>query len=232
MPPGVPGAMLAGGAGSQPNTRRLQAVRTSTSRPRTAWTSVTASTARRTAWPQAKYRRGAPAPPRYSRTARPATLAASAQVGPAELKDGLVFLRVASQPAVQEGGDHVLFPLLPVVAGQQPQHPPVPPLQPGAAHPAASAPARPSLARTTRAVAARSSASAASALPPVPGQPVIAAQPAVVRLPPGRARSAPRRRAGPAPRTGCRSSAGPGPATARPPRPRCRTRAAGHRPAR
>ena len=82
--------------------------------------------------------------------------------GPGRLADVLVRLRVAGQPAVQEGGDHVLFPLLPVVAGQQPQHPPVAPLQ-VAAHPAASAPARPSLARTTRAVAARSSASSASA---------------------------------------------------------------------
>ena len=38
-------------------------------------------TPRRMAWPQAKYRRGAPAPPRYSRAARPATLATSGQVG-------------------------------------------------------------------------------------------------------------------------------------------------------
>ena len=65
-----------------------------------------------------------------------------------------VFVRVAGHPAVQEGGDHVLFPLVPVVAGQQPQHPPVPLLQVQvAAHPAASAPAWPSLARTTRAAA-------------------------------------------------------------------------------
>jgi hypothetical protein len=42
-----------------------------------------------------------------------------------------------AMPAIQEGGDHVLLPLLPVVAGQQPQHPPVPPLQARAAHPAA-----------------------------------------------------------------------------------------------
>ena len=47
----------------------------------TACTSSTASTARRMAWPQAKYRRGAPVPPRYSRAARPATLATSGQVG-------------------------------------------------------------------------------------------------------------------------------------------------------
>ena len=51
----------------------------------TACTSSTASTARRTACPQAKYRRGAPVPPRYSRTARPATLVTSAQPGQATL---------------------------------------------------------------------------------------------------------------------------------------------------
>ena len=86
--------------------------------------------------------------------------------GTAELQDALILVRVTGQPAVQEGGDHVLFPQLPVVAGQQPQHPPVTLLQANAAaHPAAPAaagPARPSLARTTRAVAARSSASSAS----------------------------------------------------------------------
>ena len=55
-------------------------------------------------------------------------------------------------------GDHVLFPPLPVVAGQQPQHPPVSLLQAqAAAHPAAPAaagPVWPSLARTARAAAA------------------------------------------------------------------------------
>jgi hypothetical protein len=87
--------------------------------------------------------------------------------GPVELHGDRVFVRVAGQPAVQEGRDHVLFPRVPVVAGQQPQHPPVPLLRvQAAAHPAASAPVRPSLARTTRAVAARSSASAASARRP------------------------------------------------------------------
>ncbi len=88
--------------------------------------------------------------------------------GPRRLSDVLIGRRVAGEPAVEEGGDHVLFPLVPVPAGQQPQHPPVPPLQ-AAAHPAApaaDAPARPSLARTTRAVAARSSASSASACRP------------------------------------------------------------------
>ncbi len=70
--------------------------------------------------------------------------------GLAELDDAPVYLRIAGQPAVQEGGDHVLFPLVPVVARQQPQRPPVPLLQVQIpAHPVASAPARPSLSRTT-----------------------------------------------------------------------------------
>ena len=50
-------------------------------RPCVACTSTTASTASRTAWPQAKYRRGVPAPPRYSRAARPTTLAISCRLG-------------------------------------------------------------------------------------------------------------------------------------------------------
>ena len=50
-------------------------------RPTIACTSAMASTAPRTAWPQAKYRRGVPAPPRYSRAARPTTLAISCRVG-------------------------------------------------------------------------------------------------------------------------------------------------------
>ncbi len=86
------------------------------------------------------------------------------QTGLAVLGDELVFFRVAGQRAFQEGGDHVLFPPLPVVGGQYPQRPPVPLLQPPA-HPRAP-PIRPSFARATRAVAARSSASSASAWRP------------------------------------------------------------------
>ena len=79
-PGGVDVTMAADGAGT-PSSRWIQASRTSASRLTTACTPITARTAPRTACPQAKYRRGAPAPPRYSRAARSATLAISGQVG-------------------------------------------------------------------------------------------------------------------------------------------------------
>jgi hypothetical protein len=71
----------AGGGGSQPSSRCAQARKTSPASARTACSSSTTSTAHRVACPQAKYRRGAPAPPRYSRAARPATLAISGKLG-------------------------------------------------------------------------------------------------------------------------------------------------------